>query len=140
MRCRHGVCSGWPRGRSDSRRSRSPGTWGVSASGGLDRSGSATINGTTIRQHTEKAIIDWLRFNVGAGERVRFLQRMGSAKPWFIFHMVCGVVGPMAVIYHSTFRIGSQNALVAMVSMLLVAGGTGRPYCCDAHRKADEGR
>lgn len=55
-------------------------------------------------------------------KRVRFLQRMGSAKPWFIFHMVCGVVGPMAVIYHSTFRIGSQNALVAMVSMLLVAG------------------
>lgn len=22
----------------------------------------------------------------------------------------------------------------------VVAGGTGRPYCCDAHRKADEGR
>ncbi len=47
--------------------------------GGQVRSGSATINGTTIRQHTEKAIIDWLRFNVGAGERVRFLQPSRNA-------------------------------------------------------------
>lgn len=55
-------------------------------------------------------------------KRVKILQRMGSTKPWFVFHMLCGVVGPLAIIYHSTFRIGSQNALVAMVSMLLVAG------------------
>jgi hypothetical protein len=54
-------------------------------------------------------------------KRVKFLQRIGSTKPWFVFHMVCGVVGPLAIIYHSTFRIGSQNAMVAMVSMLLVA-------------------
>jgi hypothetical protein len=53
-------------------------------------------------------------------KRVKFLQRMGSTKPWFVFHMLCGVIGPLAIIYHSTFRIGSQNALVAMVSMLLV--------------------
>jgi hypothetical protein len=55
-------------------------------------------------------------------KRIKPLQRMGSTKPWFVFHMICGVVGPLAVIYHSTFRINSQNALVAMVSMLLVAG------------------
>lgn len=55
-------------------------------------------------------------------KRVKWLQRIGSTKPWFIFHMICGVVGPLAVIYHSTFRINSQNAFVAMMSMLLVAG------------------
>lgn len=55
-------------------------------------------------------------------KRFKPLQRMGSTKPWFIFHMVCGVGGPLAVIYHSTFRINSQNAFVAMMSMLLVAG------------------
>ena len=54
-------------------------------------------------------------------KRVKFLQRMGSTKPWFVFHMICGIVGPLAIIFHSTFRIASQNALVAMVSMLLVA-------------------
>jgi hypothetical protein len=54
-------------------------------------------------------------------KRVKFMQRAGSTKPWFVFHMICGIVGPLAIIYHSTFRIGSQNALVAMVSMLLVA-------------------
>ncbi|MEI6738279.1 MAG: hypothetical protein WCL29_07370 [Pseudomonadota bacterium] len=55
-------------------------------------------------------------------KRVKFLQHIGSTKSYFIFHMLCGVVGPLAIIYHSTFRIGSQIALVAMVSMLLVAG------------------
>lgn len=55
-------------------------------------------------------------------KRVKALQRFGSAKPWFVFHMICGVVGPLAVVYHSTFRINSQNAFVAMMSMLLVAG------------------
>lgn len=55
-------------------------------------------------------------------KRVKILQRWGNTKPWFVFHMICGVVGPLAVIYHSTFRIGSQNAFVAMLSMILVAG------------------
>jgi hypothetical protein len=55
-------------------------------------------------------------------KRVRFLQRLGSIRPWFIFHMTCGVLGPLLVMFHSTFRIGSQNAMVAMISMLLVAG------------------
>lgn len=54
-------------------------------------------------------------------KRVKALQRIGSTRPWFIFHMICGIVGPLAIIFHSTFRIASQNALVAMVSMLLVA-------------------
>ncbi|MEO8101042.1 MAG: hypothetical protein ABI790_00860 [Betaproteobacteria bacterium] len=55
-------------------------------------------------------------------KRMRLLQRIGPIKPWFIFHMVCGVLGPLLIIFHSTFRIGSQNAMVAMISMLLVAG------------------
>lgn len=55
-------------------------------------------------------------------KRIKALQRVGSTRPWFVFHMICGVVGPLAIIFHSTFRIGSQNAMVAMVSMLLVAG------------------
>lgn len=55
-------------------------------------------------------------------KRIGFLRRFGATKPWFVFHMTCGIVGPIAVIFHSTFQIHSQNALVAMLSMLLVAG------------------
>jgi hypothetical protein len=42
--------------------------------------------------------------------------------------MSCGLLGPLLVVFHSTFRIGSQNAMVAMLSMLLVvaSGVVGR--------------
>jgi hypothetical protein len=55
-------------------------------------------------------------------KRIRAFRRWGATKPWFIFHMICGIVGPIAIIFHSAFRINSHNAMVAMVSMLLVAG------------------
>ncbi len=55
-------------------------------------------------------------------KRVRAFRNWGATKPWFIFHMMCGVLGPVAIIFHSAFRINSHNAMVAMVSMLLVAG------------------
>lgn len=55
-------------------------------------------------------------------KRVRLLQRWGSAKPWFIVHMVLGIAGPILILLHSGFRIGSLNAGVALWSMLIVAG------------------
>jgi hypothetical protein len=51
----------------------------------------------------------------------RFMQRFGSGKPWFIAHMVLGVAGPTLILVHSTWHIGSINAGVALVSMLIVA-------------------
>ncbi len=42
--------------------------------GGEVRAGSVTIQGTTIRQLTDKAIVDWQRFNVSPDELVRFVQ------------------------------------------------------------------
>lgn len=55
-------------------------------------------------------------------KRVRALQQLGSAKPWFVVHMVLGVAGPLLILLHSGFRIGSLNAGVALWSMLIVAG------------------
>lgn len=55
-------------------------------------------------------------------KRIRAFQRTGPSKPWFIFHMVCGIVGPLLIIFHSTFRFGSENATIATISMLLVVG------------------
>jgi hypothetical protein len=55
-------------------------------------------------------------------KHVRFLQSAGSIRYWFRLHMMFGVVGPLLILYHSTFTIGSLNAGVAMACMLLVAG------------------
>lgn len=54
-------------------------------------------------------------------KRVGVLRRWGPAKPWFVLHMVCGIGGPLVVLVHSGFHIGSINAGVAMTSMLVVA-------------------
>lgn len=55
-------------------------------------------------------------------KRLRVMQQLGSAKPWFVVHMVLGVAGPVLILLHSGFRIGSLNAGVALWSMLIVAG------------------
>lgn len=53
---------------------------------------------------------------------VRALHRLGKVKWWFLAHMLLGVGGPVLILLHSTYRIGSLNAAVAMYSMLVVAG------------------
>jgi hypothetical protein len=52
----------------------------------------------------------------------RFMRSWGATKYWFAGHMFFGIGGPLLVLAHSTFHIGSTNALVALTSMLLVAG------------------
>lgn len=47
-----------------------------------------------------------------------------STKNWFKLHMVLGVLGPLLVLFHSNFSLGSTNSNVALFSMLLmVASG-----------------
>ena len=55
-------------------------------------------------------------------KRFRFLKVLGNVKNWFRVHMMLGVIGPIAVLYHSNFQLGSINSTAAMLSMLLVAG------------------
>lgn len=54
-------------------------------------------------------------------KRVRFLQALGPLRFWFRFHMIAGMLGPVLVLFHSTFQVRSMNAAVALASMLLVA-------------------
>lgn len=54
-------------------------------------------------------------------KRVGFMRRWGAAKPWFVLHMICGICGPLIVLVHSGFHVGSINAAVAMTCMLVVA-------------------
>jgi hypothetical protein len=53
----------------------------------------------------------WLRFH-----------QLGALRHWFRIHMLLGVLGPVAILFHTNFRVGSRNGAVALVSMLLVAG------------------
>ena len=45
-----------------------------------------------------------------------------DVKAWFRLHMVLGVLGPVCILLHSNFSLGSTNSSVALISMLLVAG------------------
>ena len=68
-------------------------------------------------------------------KRVRFMARWGAAKWWFAVHMVLGIGGPLLVLVHSTFRVGSLNAAVALYSMLIVgvSGVVGRFLYLQVH-------
>lgn len=55
-------------------------------------------------------------------KRTAFMQNWGPLKYWFRAHMIGGVLGPLFVLFHSTFRVGSPNAAIALGSMLLVTG------------------
>jgi hypothetical protein len=69
-------------------------------------------------------------------KRVRILHRLGSTKGWFRMHMILGLVGPLLVLYHSNFQLGSFNSRVAFYCMLLVAssGIIGRHFYAAIHR------
>ncbi len=45
-----------------------------------------------------------------------------SIKHWFKMHMLFGVIGPVLILFHSNFQLGSLNSNIALFSMLLVSG------------------
>ena len=63
-----------------------------------------------------------LLFSYPLRKYFRFMQRLGKVKWWFVVHMVLGIGGPLLILLHSTFHLGSVNAAVALFSMLIVAG------------------
>lgn len=56
----------------------------------------------------------------GLFKHIPALRTLGWMKRWLSLHIMFGVVGPLLVLVHSTFRLGSLNAAVAMISMVLV--------------------
>lgn len=55
-------------------------------------------------------------------KRMPSLAAIGSVPLWFRLHMVLGIAGPLAILYHSNFSLGATNSNVALVCMLVVAG------------------
>jgi hypothetical protein len=54
-------------------------------------------------------------------KRIRAMRSWGPIRHWFGIHMFLGVVGPVAILYHANFRLGSLNSTVALVCVILVA-------------------
>jgi hypothetical protein len=69
-------------------------------------------------------------------KRLGFTRNWGRVKWWFVLHMFLGVGGPLLILLHSTFRIGSLNAGVALISMVIVAlsGVVGRFFYMRVNR------
>lgn len=54
-------------------------------------------------------------------KRMRALHSFGALPLWFQIHMVLGVLGPVAILLHCNFQLGSINSTIALLSTLLVA-------------------
>ncbi|WP_284619044.1 hypothetical protein [Aquabacterium humicola] len=74
-----------------------------------------------------------------ARKHLRFMREWGRVRGWFLMHMACGLLGPWLILVHSTWRIGSLNAGVALWSMVIVviSGLVGRYLYVRVHRGLD---
>ena len=77
-------------------------------------------------------------------KHARWAKGFGPVRHWFRGHMLLGILGPVCILLHCNFQLGSINGNVALFSMLLVAGSglVGRFIYSKVHyglygRKAD---
>ncbi len=63
------------------------------------------------------------------------LSFLGGIKPWFQIHMMLGLMGPTAILYHCNFDLGALNSNVALFCMLIVSasGLLGRYFYSKIH-------
>lgn len=54
-------------------------------------------------------------------KRLRIMRSWGSMRLWFVIHMILGIAGPIAILFHANFRLGSLNSTVALCCVLLVS-------------------
>lgn len=69
-------------------------------------------------------------------KRIRVLHRLGATRHWFRMHMWLGLLGPLLILYHCNFQLGSFNSKIALYCMLLVAGSgiIGRHFYAAIHK------
>lgn len=53
---------------------------------------------------------------------LRIMQSWGPVRHWFRMHMLLGILGPVLILFHANFNLGSTNSNLALFAMLLVAG------------------
>lgn len=69
-------------------------------------------------------------------KRFRILHGIGRVASWFRFHMIMGIVGPVLIILHTNFKLGSLNSRLALFTMLVVvaSGIVGRYLYAKIHK------
>ena len=72
-------------------------------------------------------------------KKLRFMRHFGATRHWFRVHMVFGVLGPVLILFHANFHLGSFNSNVALFCTLLVAvsGLVGRYIHAKIHSDLD---
>ena len=54
-------------------------------------------------------------------KRARAMRWLGPIPLWFRVHMLLGIAGPVLIMFHANFELGSLNSNVALLTMLVVA-------------------
>lgn len=54
-------------------------------------------------------------------KRTRLLKNWLPTRIWFQFHMSMGIIGPLFIIFHSNFHLGSLNSSIALICMVVVS-------------------
>ena len=54
-------------------------------------------------------------------KRTKATRWLGPIPLWFRVHMMLGIAGPVLIMFHSNFKLGSLNSNVALFTMLTVA-------------------
>jgi hypothetical protein len=69
-------------------------------------------------------------------KRVRVLHSVGRVANWFRLHMILGILGPLCVVLHTNFKLGSMNSRLALFTMLVVvsSGIVGRYLYAKVHK------
>jgi len=55
-------------------------------------------------------------------KRLKRARWFGPIPLWFRLHMILGIMGPVLIMFHANFKLGSLNSNVAFFTMLTVAG------------------
>lgn len=68
-------------------------------------------------------------------KRFRFMGHVMKLKSWFRVHMLLGIVGPICILFHCNFSLGSTNSNMALVSMcvMVLSGMVGRYFYSKIH-------
>lgn len=66
----------------------------------------------------------------------RLARKWFAIQQWFKLHMLLGIIGPLFILFHSNFHLGSLNSSISLISMLLVSasGLVGRYAYRKIHR------
>jgi len=61
-------------------------------------------------------------------KRIKFINALGRNETWYYAHLICGIVGPLLILFHTSFHVKSINSGVASFTLfiILLSGFFGR--------------